>query len=122
MSLAEANSIYTRGIQLAKTKGHVESRMPERVFRISLYPNEYILITHSYLQKELFNQFTVVDQWKNRRMAMIDRQADGILVAFDDGSNNLDEYQELYNMVLKRGINEGAIAKENGHYVVKKTR
>ncbi len=122
ISVADANAIYEVGIELAKTSGNFKRMDHGRTLQISNYPRNYLLATDLLIDGEIQNKLTVINEFENIRTSALDTNADGVLDVFVDGTNDLESYQDDYEMILKRGLLQGKVYRKNGRYLVREKR
>ncbi|MFH1940697.1 MAG: hypothetical protein ABIL68_01235 [bacterium] len=119
VTLEKAQAIYTKGITLASTQGHVNKRNLTRVYKMSDVMNDYVLETHILAVGEVYNRFSVQKRVSSREYIIaLDRGANGDINEMDKELNNLSQYQDLYTKVLSRGLADGKIVMTEGMYQV----
>jgi len=120
ISLEKAREIYKKGIELGRTGGHVKKRTFERTYSTSDMLNNYILRTYILALGEVYNKLSIIKKQTTIVEAIVvDLGANGNLNKIEKGTENLKDYQKLYNKVLERGVREGKIIQtKDGMYKV----
>jgi hypothetical protein len=68
---------------------------------------------------ESYNKLSIVrNQAFTDDITALDWNADGTLNETEEGSEDLYQYQRLYEKVLERGIKSGNVIKDNSHFFV----
>ncbi len=117
LSIDEANKIYNTGLKSANLKKRFQTLAYIRVYKCPGDVRSCIVQTHFISQNESFNKFTVIDNRTGFETTFFDNNSDGVLE--QSGLAQSEDYQELYEKVLKTGINKGKISSKNNIYRVK---
>ena len=119
VALVELQTIYAQGIAFGKMMGTVKSRIHSREYRTSDVINHYVLHTYKLTTGDVYNKLSIVSRRVFRDPTIIlDLHADGSLNEVKDSEENPDKYQNMYDLVLKRGLKEGLVVKTDGMFEV----
>lgn len=119
ITLAQANAVYAFGIAEAKARGKVEVQAPTRVYTLTQPEGSYAVLTYMLGPARAYNRFIVYDPFGQQRAEALDAEADGTLNQIERGDAALDHIQNVYDMVLNKGLREGRIEHVEGRYTVK---
>lgn len=117
MSLASANHIYARGIELARNQGRYREIPGTRIFEYRMLGSVYVVQSLTPDVGQFLNRFTYFNSYRTEIICM-DDDADGVLDRIQHGLADLEVSQELYETVLKVGVQRGLIRAVDNRYVV----
>jgi len=119
ITLKIANEIYITGIQKANSKGSLNRQEHKRIYQTTGYAGNYILQTFHPFTDEIYNKFTIIDYRTDKRIVLLDINADGILDKIEKNNDDPKEFQGHYKKVIASGIRDGEIDNRNNLFLVK---
>ena len=118
-SLGELQNIYESGLAIGRTKGAVKQRVHSREYQTSDNMNTYVLQTYHLATGDIYNKLSIVSKRAfGHKRIVLDLEADGSLNSIQNSQEKPDQYQKMYNLVLKRGLDAGRIIKADGLFEV----
>lgn len=123
ISLEKANEIYRAGIQMAESQGKYQQKRHPRTFEFA--DEEYIYIVVSVIGEGTnnYNVFLTLNIETDIETELTDSNMDGRLDEDQLAEEEYIQWQRLYDMALKRGLDENKIDLSNeGRYIVRVNR
>lgn len=119
MTLAEAEKVYQTGLDYGFEKGLIHQRTLIREFEWKDARTVYRLASLVLLQGETYNRFTIVPpSFEGPVTICIDENADGKLDRIEQGNGVASDYQELYRLILDKGMHAGKIKQSRGKFII----
>jgi hypothetical protein len=119
LSLKKANEIYQEGILEGERRGYIRKRTFAREYRTSDTINNYVIATYILAIGDVYNKFRIVSRQKFQQdSVLLDENADGELDYIEQGTESMKSYQDLYKEILRKGIKDNKIRKQNDKYIV----
>ena len=118
LELDDLNEIYATGINIARMSGNYQEREALRKFEWKNESYTLTISTYLYSENEINNQFTILFTDNGKEAMFTDRMGDGTLDSVEKGLVELQRAQQLYEMTLLKGIDEGRIEKKEFCYQV----
>lgn len=119
ISFDQANEIYHAGIAYGRRIGLVKPKFLEREYIASDKINEYVIQTYILALGQTYNKFLIKPKVPfQKTFIIVDLEANGTLDRIEKGIGNVADFQESYNEILSKGMEEGRIAEVDGNYKV----
>ncbi|HDQ45107.1 MAG TPA: hypothetical protein ENN17_06385 [bacterium] len=120
LSLKEAKGIYRAGLMKAAQAGNLINRETRRQYQTEDAAYRYAITTYMPLIGDAYNVFEIADK-RIFTMTVIakDMLSDGSLETIEQGSADLKKLQTRYETILKKGVDEKRIQKQEESYFVK---
>lgn len=122
MPIEEANKIYQTGIELAIEKGQLKEREYDRRYQVTEGRYHYEIISAWIESPETYNLFIVTNINTEVSFQIRDMGRNGVLDDPDFSEVANASYQEDYENILLRGVEEGRIVFDGETYTVKRKR
>jgi hypothetical protein len=119
IQLAELQKIYETGLSFGKMHGTVKNRVPSREYRTSDVINFYVLNTYKLATGDIYNKLSIISKRTFQDpTVLLDLSADGSLNQVKGSEEKPEKYQNMYDLVLKRGLEDGQVVKTDGMFEV----
>lgn len=120
ITLEEANTIYTFGINEAIKQGKYKQSSSTNRYKYETDDGHFIIQTFDINNKEVYNEFTIYNDKGNIQAIFLDVDANGKLDSLKHGKNqlNLEEAQNYYSKVIQSGIEKDKIRLTAGKTIV----
>lgn len=119
LSLSEANEIYRNGIEQAIEENKYKERPDRRKYETTINDTTYVVISHLYENEDPYNMFIVHPDDRMNAIILFDNGLNGNLDQIEQGDEIPENWNGIYNEVLKKGVDESKIRVENSQYIVR---
>ncbi|MBO6585456.1 MAG: hypothetical protein JJ953_05080 [Gracilimonas sp.] len=118
ISLEEANTIYTYGIQVAIEQQKFKARKEKRIFTHTENNLKYTLQTFGYYTDLLYNKFEITNLTTGDEELFFDMDADGELDTIEQSDRTVKDAQEIYQRILQIGIDRDMVVFRFDKFIV----
>jgi hypothetical protein len=117
VGLSDANVVYVAGIDQARRTGRYREQTGARTFEYKSLGYTYVIQSFQRDSGEWYNTFLHFDV-DGHEVLCVDTDADGILDSISRGTDNLQQSQDFYQVVLQEGLRRSRIEIRNDSYEV----